>query len=163
MVLLCDVVRTSVTFSIISILTYGGPLTMIWGWPVVGLLTIIVGLSMAKIVLPTLLLVVSTFGVPSSIAVAGVLLLLGSLIKITPIKDKVDLYRIFKKQNWRSERSQRPLISPHGDAPNSSSVVSSWRGRCVCCGADPNGIGARHQWGGSGGGGAMIFVVSCDV
>ncbi|XP_044494431.1 amino-acid permease BAT1 homolog isoform X1 [Mangifera indica] len=50
----------SMTFSIISVvtglttlystgLTYGGPLTMIWGWPIVGLLTLIVGLSMAEI------------------------------------------------------------------------------------------------------------------
>lgn len=50
----------SVTFAIVSILTgltttfntgltYGGPLTMIWGWPIVGLFTLVVGLSMAEI------------------------------------------------------------------------------------------------------------------
>ncbi|XP_028092986.1 amino-acid permease BAT1 homolog isoform X1 [Camellia sinensis] len=50
----------SVTFSIISVitgltttfnygLTYGGPMTMIWGWPIVGGFTLIVGLSMAEI------------------------------------------------------------------------------------------------------------------
>ncbi|KAI8539025.1 hypothetical protein RHMOL_Rhmol09G0149000 [Rhododendron molle] len=50
----------SVTFTIVSILTgltttfntgltYGGPVTMIWGWPIVGLLTLVVGLSMAEI------------------------------------------------------------------------------------------------------------------
>lgn len=50
----------SVTFSIISVLTgltttystgltYGGPLTMVYGWPIVGMLTLIVGLSMAEI------------------------------------------------------------------------------------------------------------------
>ncbi|GAV75740.1 AA_permease_2 domain-containing protein, partial [Cephalotus follicularis] len=30
-------------------LTYGGPLTMIWGWPIVGALTFTVGSSMAEI------------------------------------------------------------------------------------------------------------------
>jgi amino acid transporter len=50
----------SVTFSIISVitglttlygtgLTYGGPVTMVYGWPVVGMFTLIVGLSMAEI------------------------------------------------------------------------------------------------------------------
>ncbi|PQP96643.1 amino-acid permease BAT1 isoform X2 [Prunus yedoensis var. nudiflora] len=50
----------SVTFSIISVLTglsttysmgltYGGPVTMVYGWPIVGLLTLLVGLSMAEI------------------------------------------------------------------------------------------------------------------
>ncbi|KAK1269235.1 Amino-acid permease BAT1 [Acorus gramineus] len=50
----------SVTFSIISVLTgltttfntgltFGGPLTMIYGWPVAGLFTFMVGLSMAEI------------------------------------------------------------------------------------------------------------------
>lgn len=50
----------SVTFSIVSVLTglttmynngltFGGPMTMIWGWPIIGLLTLIVGLSMAEI------------------------------------------------------------------------------------------------------------------
>ncbi|KAK2974862.1 hypothetical protein RJ640_021930 [Escallonia rubra] len=50
----------SVTFSIISVLTgittlfgngltYGGPMTMVYGWPIVGLLTLSVGLSMAEI------------------------------------------------------------------------------------------------------------------
>lgn len=54
------VANFSVTFSIISIitgvttlfnsgLTYGGPITMVYGWPVVGLLTLPVGLSMAEI------------------------------------------------------------------------------------------------------------------
>ncbi|RXH70212.1 hypothetical protein DVH24_007468 [Malus domestica] len=48
------------TFSIISVLTglnttysmglrYGGPVTMVYGWPVVGFLTLLVGLSMAEI------------------------------------------------------------------------------------------------------------------
>ncbi|KAI9169316.1 hypothetical protein LWI28_010616 [Acer negundo] len=57
---LSAIANFSVTFSIISILTglttlyntgltYGGPLTMIWGWPVVGLFTMTVGLSMAEI------------------------------------------------------------------------------------------------------------------
>ncbi|KAK3036717.1 hypothetical protein RJ639_030541 [Escallonia herrerae] len=50
----------SVTFSIISVLTgittlfgnglaNGGPMTMVYGWPIVGLLTLFVGLSMAEI------------------------------------------------------------------------------------------------------------------
>ncbi|KAK4399983.1 Amino-acid permease BAT1 [Sesamum angolense] len=50
----------SVTFSIISILTgittlysqgltFGGPVTMVYGWPIVGLMTFIVGLSLAEI------------------------------------------------------------------------------------------------------------------
>lgn len=50
----------SVTFSIVSVLTglsttlgigltYGGPITMVYGWPVVGMLTLLVGLSMAEI------------------------------------------------------------------------------------------------------------------
>ncbi|XP_077219841.1 bidirectional amino acid transporter 1 isoform X2 [Tasmannia lanceolata] len=50
----------AVTFSIVSILTgltttfntgltYGGPLTMIYGWPIAGCFTLIVGLSMAEI------------------------------------------------------------------------------------------------------------------
>lgn len=50
----------SVTFSIVSILTgltttfntgltYGGPLTMIYGWPIVGVFTLFVGFSMAEI------------------------------------------------------------------------------------------------------------------
>lgn len=30
-------------------LTYGGPLTMVYGWPIVGMLTLIVGLSMAEV------------------------------------------------------------------------------------------------------------------
>ncbi|XP_057477383.1 amino-acid permease BAT1 homolog isoform X2 [Actinidia eriantha] len=57
---LSAIANFSVTFSIISVLTgltttfntgltYGGPLTMIWGWPIVGLLTLIVGLSMGEI------------------------------------------------------------------------------------------------------------------
>ncbi|KAJ6988112.1 amino-acid permease BAT1 isoform X1 [Populus alba x Populus x berolinensis] len=50
----------SVTFSIVSILTglttmystgltYGGPVTMVYGWPMVGMLTLTVGMSMAEI------------------------------------------------------------------------------------------------------------------
>ncbi|XP_024927445.2 amino-acid permease BAT1 homolog isoform X2 [Ziziphus jujuba] len=50
----------SLTFSIISVLTglnttygtgltYGGPVTMVYGWPIVGIFTLIVGLSMAEI------------------------------------------------------------------------------------------------------------------
>ncbi|KAK6115115.1 hypothetical protein DH2020_007384 [Rehmannia glutinosa] len=50
----------SVTFSIISVLTgittlysqgltFGGPVTMVYGWPIVGLMTLIVGLSLAEI------------------------------------------------------------------------------------------------------------------
>uniref|UniRef100_A0A803PI07 RNA helicase n=1 Tax=Cannabis sativa TaxID=3483 RepID=A0A803PI07_CANSA len=50
----------SVTFSIVSVLTglnttysmgltYGGPLTMVYGWPIVGVMTLIVGSSMAEI------------------------------------------------------------------------------------------------------------------
>ncbi|PSR91123.1 Amino-acid permease [Actinidia chinensis var. chinensis] len=57
---LSAIANFSVTFSIVSVLTgltttfntgltYGGPLTMIWGWPIVGLLTLIVGLSMGEI------------------------------------------------------------------------------------------------------------------
>ncbi|KAG8639142.1 hypothetical protein MANES_14G107950v8 [Manihot esculenta] len=57
---LSAIANFSVTFSIISVmtglttlystgLTFGGPLTMIYGWPIVGLLTLIVGLSMAEI------------------------------------------------------------------------------------------------------------------
>lgn len=50
----------SVTFSIISVLTglsttystgltYGGTVTMVYGWPIVGMLTMVVGASMAEI------------------------------------------------------------------------------------------------------------------
>ncbi|EYU30018.1 hypothetical protein MIMGU_mgv1a019270mg, partial [Erythranthe guttata] len=50
----------SVTFSIISVLTgintlynqgltFGGPVTMVYGWPIVGLFTFLVGLSLAEI------------------------------------------------------------------------------------------------------------------
>ncbi|GMH15196.1 hypothetical protein Nepgr_017037 [Nepenthes gracilis] len=50
----------AVTFSIVSILTgittcystglrFGGPVTMVYGWPIVGLLTLFVGLSMSEI------------------------------------------------------------------------------------------------------------------
>lgn len=50
----------SVTFSIISVmtgittlysqgLTFGGPVTMIYGWPIVGIFTFFVGLSLAEI------------------------------------------------------------------------------------------------------------------
>ncbi|KAL2546138.1 Amino-acid permease BAT1 [Forsythia ovata] len=57
---LSAIANFSVTFSIISILTgittlynqgltYGGPVTMVYGWPIIGLLTLIVGLSMAEI------------------------------------------------------------------------------------------------------------------
>ncbi|XP_062145326.1 amino-acid permease BAT1 homolog isoform X3 [Alnus glutinosa] len=57
---LSAIANFSVTFSIISVitgltttystgLTYGGPLTMVYGWPVVGMFTLIVGLSMAEI------------------------------------------------------------------------------------------------------------------
>ncbi|GFP84695.1 amino-acid permease bat1 homolog [Phtheirospermum japonicum] len=49
-----------VTFSIISVLTgittlysqglaFGGPVTMVYGWPIVGLMTSLVGLSLAEI------------------------------------------------------------------------------------------------------------------
>ncbi|GKV47309.1 hypothetical protein SLEP1_g54221 [Rubroshorea leprosula] len=57
---LSAVANFSVTFSIVSVitglttmyadgLTYGGPVTMIYGWPIVGALTMIVGLAMAEI------------------------------------------------------------------------------------------------------------------
>ncbi|XP_059655459.1 amino-acid permease BAT1-like [Cornus florida] len=57
---LSAIANFSVTFSIVSILTgltttygtglrYGGPLTIIYGWPIVGVFTLIVGLSMAEI------------------------------------------------------------------------------------------------------------------
>ncbi|KAA8529101.1 hypothetical protein F0562_034100 [Nyssa sinensis] len=57
---LSAIANFSVTFSIISVLTgltttfstgitYGGPLTMVYGWPIVGMFTLIVGLSMAEI------------------------------------------------------------------------------------------------------------------
>ncbi|KAK6931552.1 Amino acid/polyamine transporter I [Dillenia turbinata] len=57
---LSAIANFSFTFSIVSILTgltttyntglrYGGPLTIIWGWPIVGLFTMTVGLSMAEI------------------------------------------------------------------------------------------------------------------
>ncbi|KAL1568386.1 Mitochondrial branched-chain amino acid (BCAA) aminotransferase [Salvia divinorum] len=50
----------SVTFSIISVMTgittlysqglsFGGPVTMVYGWPIVGVMTFTVGLSMAEI------------------------------------------------------------------------------------------------------------------
>ena len=50
----------SVTFSIVSVLTgittlygtgleFGGPATMVYGWPIAGTFTIIVGLAMAEI------------------------------------------------------------------------------------------------------------------
>lgn len=60
-VALCRAIANfSVTFSIISVLTglttmyntgltYGGPLTMVYGWPIVGVLTLIVGIAMAEI------------------------------------------------------------------------------------------------------------------
>ncbi|XP_050273788.1 amino-acid permease BAT1 homolog isoform X1 [Quercus robur] len=57
---LSAIANFSVTFSIISVLTglttmyntgltYGGPLTMVYGWPIVGVLTLIVGIAMAEI------------------------------------------------------------------------------------------------------------------
>ncbi|KAK9934677.1 hypothetical protein M0R45_021813 [Rubus argutus] len=57
---LSAIANFSVTFSIVSVLTglsttlgisltYGGPITMVYGWPVVGMLTLLVGLSMAEI------------------------------------------------------------------------------------------------------------------
>ncbi|KAK6146838.1 hypothetical protein DH2020_020707 [Rehmannia glutinosa] len=59
-ILLRFIANFSVTFSIISVLTgittlysqgltFGGPVTMVYGWPVVGLMTLIVGLSLAEI------------------------------------------------------------------------------------------------------------------
>ena len=60
-VALCRAIANfSVTFSVISVLTglttmyntgltYGGPLTMVYGWPIVGVLTLIVGIAMAEI------------------------------------------------------------------------------------------------------------------
>lgn len=61
LVVVCRAIANfSVTFSIISVLTglsttysigltYGGPVTMVYGWPIVGLFTLLVGLSMAEI------------------------------------------------------------------------------------------------------------------
>ncbi|XP_073057078.1 amino-acid permease BAT1 homolog [Primulina eburnea] len=57
---LSAVANFSVTFSIISVVTgittlynqglsFGGPVTMVYGWPIVGLFTFIVGLSLAEI------------------------------------------------------------------------------------------------------------------
>ncbi|KAL6188031.1 PREDICTED: amino-acid permease BAT1-like [Fragaria vesca subsp. vesca] len=57
---LSAIANFSVTFSIVSVLTglsttfgigltYGGTITMVYGWPVVGMLTLVVGLSMAEI------------------------------------------------------------------------------------------------------------------
>ncbi|KAK4479903.1 hypothetical protein RD792_015447 [Penstemon davidsonii] len=57
---LSAIANFSVTFSIISVLTgvttlysqglsFGGPVTMIYGWPIVGLFTLIVGLSLSEI------------------------------------------------------------------------------------------------------------------
>nr|KJB77174.1 hypothetical protein B456_012G123900 [Gossypium raimondii] len=57
---LSAIANFSVTFSIISVitglttmystgLTFGGPVTMVYGWPIVGVLTMIVGLAMAEI------------------------------------------------------------------------------------------------------------------
>ncbi|EOY00028.1 Bidirectional amino acid transporter 1 [Theobroma cacao] len=57
---LSAIANFSVTFSIVSVitglttmygtgLTFGGPVTMIYGWPIVGMLTLIVGLAMAEI------------------------------------------------------------------------------------------------------------------
>ncbi|KNA09039.1 hypothetical protein SOVF_157070 [Spinacia oleracea] len=57
---LSAIANFAVTFSIISVLTglttmfnmglaYGGPVTMVYGWPIVGIMTMMVGLSMAEI------------------------------------------------------------------------------------------------------------------
>ncbi|KAL9229253.1 hypothetical protein vseg_004739 [Gypsophila vaccaria] len=57
---LSAVANFAVTFSIISVLTglttmfnmgltYGGPVTMVYGWPIIGMMTMVVGLSMAEI------------------------------------------------------------------------------------------------------------------
>ncbi|GAB4840337.1 Mitochondrial branched-chain amino acid (BCAA) aminotransferase [Ancistrocladus abbreviatus] len=57
---LSAVANFAVTFSTISILTglttlystglrFGGPVTMVYGWPIVGFFTMLVGLSMAEI------------------------------------------------------------------------------------------------------------------
>ncbi|KAK6241907.1 Amino acid/polyamine transporter I - like 10 [Theobroma cacao] len=57
---LSAIANFSVTFSIVSVitglttmygtgLTFGGPVTMIYGWPIVAMLTLIVGLAMAEI------------------------------------------------------------------------------------------------------------------
>ncbi|XP_061990210.1 amino-acid permease BAT1 homolog isoform X1 [Rosa rugosa] len=57
---LSAIANFSMTFSIVSVLTglsttfgigltYGGTITMVYGWPVVGMLTLVVGLSMAEI------------------------------------------------------------------------------------------------------------------
>ncbi|XP_042979483.1 amino-acid permease BAT1-like [Carya illinoinensis] len=57
---LSAIANFSVTFSIISVLTgltttystgltYGGTVTMVYGWPIVGMLTMVVGTSMAEI------------------------------------------------------------------------------------------------------------------
>ncbi|KAL8150716.1 hypothetical protein V2J09_020524 [Rumex salicifolius] len=57
---LSAVANFAVTFSVVSVLTgittlygtgltFGGPVTMVYGWPIVGLMTMIVGLSMAEI------------------------------------------------------------------------------------------------------------------
>ncbi|KAJ7954150.1 amino-acid permease BAT1-like [Quillaja saponaria] len=57
---LTAIANFSMTFSIVSILTglttmysmgltYGGPVTMVYGWPIVGCFTLLVGLSMAEI------------------------------------------------------------------------------------------------------------------
>ncbi|KAK1324690.1 Amino-acid permease BAT1 [Acorus calamus] len=42
-------VLTGLTTTFNTGLTFGGPLTMIYGWPVAGLFMLIVGLSMAEI------------------------------------------------------------------------------------------------------------------
>ncbi|TVU34533.1 hypothetical protein EJB05_16368 [Eragrostis curvula] len=50
----------AVTFSIVSVMTgvttlfgmglqFGGPVTMVWGWPIAGAFTLVVGLAMAEI------------------------------------------------------------------------------------------------------------------
>ncbi|KAK8564002.1 hypothetical protein V6N13_005781 [Hibiscus sabdariffa] len=57
---LSAIANFSVTFSIISVLTglttlygtglaFGGPVTMVYGWPIVGVFTMTVGLAMAEI------------------------------------------------------------------------------------------------------------------
>ncbi|GJM93961.1 hypothetical protein PR202_ga10564 [Eleusine coracana subsp. coracana] len=50
----------AVTFNIVSVMTgvttlfgtglqFGGPVTMVWGWPIAGVFTLVVGLAMAEI------------------------------------------------------------------------------------------------------------------
>ncbi|KAL6186538.1 hypothetical protein ACLB2K_042658 [Fragaria x ananassa] len=84
----------SVTFSIVSVLTglsttfgigltYGGTITMVYGWPVVGMLTLVVGLSMAEIcsAYPTSG-GLYFWSAPNFVAIVGDLWLLGSLAEL---------------------------------------------------------------------------------